>query len=470
MGESPRTSLKDAPSDDPVDQRNAWVVQFFCVASLGLATLAEALRLSRGAPLWRFDFVFATSWNFVLVVASALALRLARRGGPRPAVALLCWTIVSQFTLSLCIRGAHGSLDVLRSFPAILAIVALMLGRRSLLAMFGVFAMGLGVGELRDVGMLGPPLTPPAPPALGTVGQTVSGLVVLVFILDRFGGSLRDTLTAALERGRALEQTAAQLANEIEQKSRAQAALVRAQKLEVVGRLSAGVAHDLNNLLTVMQGGVDLARGALPDGHAARRDLESIGDAVSSAARLTRQLLTFARRQATSPQPVLVDDVLGRFVPLLQRIVGSTVRVTTSFGAGAHYTRIDPAQVEQLLLNLAANARDAMPDGGTLRISTAASLSANGRQVSLRVTDDGTGMDEATRARIFEPFFTTKEVGRGTGIGMATCLEIVTQAGGHIEVESAPGKGTTVSVFLPEMETKSTAAAPAHPSEQAGPD
>jgi PAS domain S-box-containing protein len=248
-----------------------------------------------------------------------------------------------------------------------------------------------------------------------------------------------------------------------EERARLEAQLHRAQKMEAIGHLAGGVAHDFNNLLTAIGGNasVALADEALPE--TIRPLLAEISQAVTSASNLTRQLLAFSRREVIAPRVLNVNDVLQRVQRLLRRLLGEEVRLELRLDPALGQTRIDPGQLEQILVNLAVNARDAMGAGGTLTLRTANARldaafatahpgTAAGDHVLLTATDDGCGMDEQTRARIFEPFFTTKARDQGTGLGLAVVYGAVKQNGGHIEVRSEPGRGTSFEIYLPRVD------------------
>jgi two-component system cell cycle sensor histidine kinase/response regulator CckA len=234
--------------------------------------------------------------------------------------------------------------------------------------------------------------------------------------------------------------------------------LAQAQKMEAIGRLAGGVAHDFNNLLTVILSNAQLAAAEAPPGSPLHDLLGPIRDAAQRAAGLTRQLLAFAKRQVVSPRVVDLNALVRDLGRLLQRLLGERVVVAARLSPDLEPIRVDPGQIEQVLVNLAVNARDAMPDGGRLSIQTAnvvvgsdeaaARGLAPGAYVRLSVSDTGRGMDRETARRAFEPFFTTKG-DRGTGLGLATSLGAVQQAGGQIAVDSAPGAGATFHVFLP---------------------
>ncbi len=252
-------------------------------------------------------------------------------------------------------------------------------------------------------------------------------------------------------------------------KERLQAQLQQAQRLENLGQLAGGVAHDFNNLLTVIVNYVsfvsqELAAATESDWPArletARGDLAQVSRAADRAAGLTRQLLAFARREVVRPQVLDLDSVVNAVEEMLRRTLGEQVELVTAPGGHLWPVLADPGQLEQVLVNLAVNARDAMPAGGTLTIDTSnvsvdadsiagGSKSPEGRNVRLRVSDTGTGMSADVIEHAFEPFFTTKEEGTGTGLGLATVYGILAQNDGHIQIYSQPGTGTTVSIMLP---------------------
>ncbi|HZI43333.1 MAG TPA: ATP-binding protein [Gemmatimonadaceae bacterium] len=234
----------------------------------------------------------------------------------------------------------------------------------------------------------------------------------------------------------------------------------QAQKMEAIGRLAGGVAHDFNNLLTVIGTYCELLKQGVAEGNARKADVDEIYNATVRAAALTNQLLTFSRKQVLQPKLINVNEIVSGMEEMLRRLIDTGIRIETRAFANLSKTRADPAQMEQVLLNLAVNARDAMPNGGLLRIETdeafldAAYAAAHpgvapGRYVLLSVSDTGSGMDAETRERIFEPFFTTKGQGEGTGLGLATVYGIVQQSGGNIQVDSELGEGTTFRIYFP---------------------
>jgi PAS domain S-box-containing protein len=235
----------------------------------------------------------------------------------------------------------------------------------------------------------------------------------------------------------------------------------QSQKMDAVGRLAGGVAHDFNNLLTVIQAHAEFALSTSETEEDRRKDIEEIKKTAENAARLTRQLLTFSRKQGVTPSYIDLNESITAMLAMIKRLIGDNIEVLTVAGKDLSGIWADPGQIQQVLLNLAVNARDAMPDGGVLRFETAnitvgegyvgaaSSAIPEGQYVMLAVQDTGVGMTEEIRSRVFEPFFTTKQPGQGTGLGLSTVYGIVKQSGGHIWVYSEPGMGTAFKVFFP---------------------
>jgi PAS domain S-box-containing protein len=268
---------------------------------------------------------------------------------------------------------------------------------------------------------------------------------------------------AALEV-RVTERTQA-LEEEIRRREEAQAALIQAQRMEAFGQLTGGIAHDFNNLLTIVLGNLEFLEGRLA-GEDERVLLRRAADAAQMGARLTSRLLSFARRRRLAPALLNLNDLVLGIAELLKRSLGERITLTTVLAGSLWPTRADPSEVENAVVNLAINARDAMPGGGKLMIETrnvtideagpkAEPGMRAGDYVRISVNDSGTGMDAETLSRAFEPFFTTKE-GRGTGLGLSTIYGFARQSGGHVTIKSAPGVGTTVSLYLPREAERET--------------
>lgn len=246
--------------------------------------------------------------------------------------------------------------------------------------------------------------------------------------------------------------------------------LRQAQKMEAMGRLAGGVAHDFNNILTAILGLSEMSLAALPKDHPVREDIEEIRQSGLRAAALTQQLLAFSRRQVTPPRPIDIDAMIAGLAKMLRRVIGEHIELNIEPGAASTLIKADPGQIEQLVLNLVVNARDSMPKGGKITIRTASvDLDRDaaqgegvpeGRYLTLTVDDTGTGMSDEVKSHLFEPFFTTKEQGKGTGLGLATCYGVARQNGGVIQCRTALGEGTTFRVLLPC--TSGTATTPAN--------
>ncbi|MGZ9146788.1 MAG: ATP-binding protein [Candidatus Deferrimicrobiaceae bacterium] len=263
-------------------------------------------------------------------------------------------------------------------------------------------------------------------------------------------------------------------ARDITRRKHLEERLLQSQKIEAVGRLAGGIAHDFNNLMTVITGYVGLTKKRLTNPELVSRGVEEIGKAGERATRLTQQLIAFSRKQVLQPKVLDLNLIVSNLEKMLKRLIGENIELVAIPGANLGKVKADPGQIEQVIVNLALNARDAMPRGGRLTIETAnADLDGSsvimplelppGPYLKLVVRDDGTGMDEETKSHIFEPYFTTKDVGKGSGLGLATVYGIVRQSGGDVRVESEPGSGTTFTIWLPRT---SEAEQPLEPGEQ----
>ncbi len=269
---------------------------------------------------------------------------------------------------------------------------------------------------------------------------------------------------ATQELRRLNETLEERVAQEVAERLKAEEALRQAQKMEAIGQLTGGIAHDFNNLLTIIVGNIELLQRRLPEGaDRLQRAADHAMDATRRAATLTQRLLAFSRRQPLDPKPIDVNKLVAGMSDLLRRTLGEVVVLETVLAGGLWRSQADPNQLENAILNLAVNARDAMPDGGKLTIETAnarldeayvealAEPVPPGQYVLVAVSDTGTGMDKATMEKVFEPFFTTKEAGKGTGLGLSQVYGFVRQSNGHVRIYSELGEGTTIKIYLPRL-------------------
>ena len=290
----------------------------------------------------------------------------------------------------------------------------------------------------------------------GVIGLMATMAALIVGVLGLAHGALSRINSELEVRALELARTNEELEKQIRERRRAEDALVQSQKMEAIGRLTGGVAHDFNNLLTVVAGNLDLIQHMIASPRALAMDrlqrlLEGAQRGLARGERLTRQLLAFSRQQPLQARVVDLNATIEDFTPFLQRALGERIELELRLGAGPWRCRLDPAQFEAAILNLALNARDAMENGGKLTIGTAAmGPDTNmGQGVAVTVADTGTGMSPEVVERIFEPFYTTKDVGKGSGLGLAQVWGFITQSGGRVKVDSAPGRGTAFTLELP---------------------
>ncbi|MEX2643909.1 MAG: response regulator [Acetobacterales bacterium] len=322
------------------------------------------------------------------------------------------------------------------------------------------------------------------------VGLLLLGFMMLIVLaVLGMGQAAVNRANAELRlRAKELEETNTQLHEQIAAREETEAALRQSQKMETIGQLTGGVAHDFNNLLAIILGNLERLKRRLARGDAPTELARTIDNAMAGAERaaaLTHSLLAFARRQPLRPEPVDINRLVSGISELLRRTLGETITIETVVAGGLWRVSVDPNQLESTILNLAVNARDAMPEGGQLTIETANAylderyvsdfedLEA-GQYVLISITDTGVGMSREVIDRVFEPFFTTKEVGHGTGLGLSQVYGLVKQSGGHIKLYSEPGEGTTIKIYLPRLmsdeEPRTTRHADPAETVTAGPD
>ena len=477
-----RRWLTRARRHDELERRQARILQAILVALAIVFLVAGISSLLRELPPG-MQRSFPT--NLVGAAVVAALILVLRRGYLRIVAALFVVLLVIAFggAMAVAPTGQGAGYLPLLLFPLVVA--GLLLPRWALLlTAVAVYAAGQFAAQDR----VGASLSDLRP----SLGNFLFAIILVTVAVDRFGGAVREALGRAVEHERALEAGRTALAQRSEELQAAVASLqaeiaerqrlegegaamreqiAQGQRLESIGRLAGGVAHDFNNLLTAIRGYADLADADAAAGEDVRDDLQGIRQAADQAAALTRQLLAFSRNQELRPTVVDLDELVGGIEPLLRRLLGEHIRIVFRQAGDLWPVLIDQARIESVLVNLAVNARDAMPDGGTLTIQTAnVQLDegyarahdevAPGEYVMLAVSDTGEGMDASTLAHIFEPFFTTKDQGKGTGLGLASAYGTVRQSGGHIWVYSEVGHGTMFKVYLPRTDSTAPVAAP----------
>jgi signal transduction histidine kinase/CheY-like chemotaxis protein len=302
----------------------------------------------------------------------------------------------------------------------------------------------------------------------GFIGLLISMAVLVVLILGISQTALRRAKREIEARAEALSGAYAELQVQVEERAFAEEQLRQAQKMQALGQLTGGIAHDFNNLLTVIQGSADILRRPGIAEAKRIRFADAIVQTAARAAALTGQLLAFARRQPLQPEVIDLNAKIQGMTDLLDRSLGERIEIRTELASGLCVIEADPAQLESAILNIAVNARDAMPEGGALTLHTgeAPPLADGRRAVFVAVSDNGTGIDDEVLGRVFEPFFTTKSVGKGTGLGLSQVYGFAAQTGGDVQVESVVGEGTTVTLILPCSERGEVTAA--RPEPEAG--
>lgn len=438
--------LHAAPITDPVDRRNAPVMQLLLLFYGLLLPANWAWRIASGGEVDEaWPLIFATD---MLVSALALiGIALIRRGRFRPAVVLF----LAPQLLSLGLVFFHVGVlsQLIDPAPTMLTLVisGLVLGRRALWIAFGllmgVFAIGF-VTNAREAMAAGTSVGS----SLVNLPAVLISYTIITIVLDRSIKALRESLAESEARGRRLQ-------SEMVERARAQAQLVHSQKVEATGRLASGVAHDFNNILDVILG-YAAQQHDIPDiGNRDARDaayskaLNGIEVAATRGAAITRKLLTFSRSDVARPQVLDLGLVIVELQPMLRQLLPRSISLELPDAGESLHVRMDRSEFEMMVLNIAANARDAMVQGG--RFAIALEYGADGT-AGIALSDTGHGMDDDLQRHIFEPFFSTKAATDGTGLGLAVIRDLIEAAGGDIRVRSAVGQGSTFMVRLPRVE------------------
>ena len=437
--------LADVPIADPVDRRNAPMVQVV-LALLGLfppllwgyRLLAVPLALQPGEHV-------ALASSMSLSGLALFAWWLVRRGRFRLPVSLLLGALALAVMASNLAGGLDGGRHELPLLAVWLVMAGLLLGRRALWLMYAWLVAAFVVGTAVDIGR-GHEKFGAGDLAVGGVVQALVFLFVAV-VIDRSVTALRESLRLATERGDALAASNRQLQEEMRRRERVQDQLVQAQKVEAAGRLATGLAHDFNHLLTLVLGHARRGRRLAGDA-AVVEAFECVEAAARRADAVSRKLLNFSRMETADMQVFDAGEAITGTVPMLKQLFGPQVRLQVQVPEAPLPVRFDRGQLELIVLNVAANAAQAMPDGGRFDLVLSAAEDGGAR---LEMADSGHGMPAEVQARIFEPFFTTRPAGQGTGLGLSVVRDLVTEAGGGIEVDSAPGQGTTLRLRFPAV-------------------
>ncbi|MET1023417.1 MAG: ATP-binding protein [Pseudoxanthomonas sp.] len=435
--------LRAAPIRDMVDRRNAPVMQLL------LLFYAVVLPLNWA---WRFS-VYEVSANgqrvvFVDLVIALLAwagIVLIRRGRFRLAVVLFIAPQLVSLGITFALAGVESQLIDPTPTVLTLSLAGLVLGRRALWTVWALlmvdFAIGFNTGIARALAQ-----GDTVQRALRDLPAVVITYLLVTIILDRTVAALRESLAESQQRSRELRRTMAE-------RERAQAQLVHAQKMEVTGRLTSGIAHDFNHILSLILGFAGDRHRMDVAARERERLLEASLEGVEIAARrgeaISGKLLRFGRNDVTRPEDFDAGVALNELAPLLRQLFDTRVRLQLRPGSETLPVRLDRSQFELMVLNIASNARDAMPDGGDFSITAHAVHGSDGAQVRIELADTGHGMDRQVMAQLFEPFFSTKPPGSGTGLGLSVVRDLLDSVGGRIHVDSTPGGGSRFTIFLP---------------------
>ena len=428
--------MRDVPVADPVDRRNAPMLQLVSFLLAVLPTAAWCYRALLVDIPWRPGEVTGMVFGLSVSAIAALSLVLVRKGKFRPASHALLAVFAATVIPAYLITGFGGQRFEQPVLAIWMAIAALAVGRVALWLMFLCIAAAFGLGIGVDIGKQGK-----AVELLGDAAFSTAMFLMIAVVLDRSSVALRESLREAQARGDALDVANRRLTEEMAERERTFAQLVQAQKMEAVGRLASGVAHDFGNVLSVAGGYV---RSGLNSGDEAqmRESLVGIDSAVGRANLLTRRLLSLVRQEEGVEEWFDPGEALKALVPMIRQLVGPDVKVEVTLDDDLPPLFFDRMQFDLMILNVAANADHAMPDGGGFSLRAR----RDGARLVLDMADTGAGMEDDVLAHAFEPFFTTKPRGQGSGLGLSVVRDLVQRAGGSVSAESRAGSGTTISM------------------------
>lgn len=442
-----RRWLGDVPVVDPVERRNAPMVQVILLLLASAASLLWIYRIVFSGIPWRPGETgdLLTSLGVIAVCFGGVVLiRYGRfQWATRQVLAVVAAMLLTAYARNgFDVQGYEQPINVVW-----LVLAGLIVGRPALWVMYAVFVLAFALGIATDVAR---DLAATVPSKFSTSNRIASGVIaaaiflLVTLVIDRSVAALRAALRDANRRGDELARTNARLGEEIAERERVTEQLIHARKVEAVGHLASGVAHDFNHLLGLVLG--HARRGLRSEALDEAKDaLGGIDSAARRATAVAQTLLNFSRRDATRIEVFDVNEALAELRPMLAQVFDAGVRLHIEPAAAPATVSFDRNQFTLLVLNIATNAHQAMPEGGTFRIGVDAGTTGT---VSITFADTGQGMSDEVRQRIFEPFFTTKPAGQGTGLGLAVVANLVAAAGGRIEVDSRPGHGTLFHIEL----------------------
>lgn len=430
--------FRDVPIADPVDRRNAPMIQVISLLLAMLPPLAWIYRASVDIP-WRPGEIASMVFSLAVSAAAGASFWLIRRGRFGAASYLLLAVFAVTVVPSYLSTGFDAQVYEQPILVIWMAIAGLVVGRRALWVMFACIAVAFCGGMWLEIARDGEVYN-----RLVDLAARFAMFLMIAVVLDRSSVALRESLREANQRGNALAESNRLLEQEARERERAQEQLIHAQKVEAVGRLASGVAHDFGNLLSLILGYA--GRGKRQDDPAALKEaLAGVESAARRATLVTHKLLAFARQDETHLQTFDAGESLRELRPMLRQLFDPTVDVRLDVAEGLQPIRFDRTQFELMVLNIAANANHAMPGGGVFEVT--AGTGASGVAIGFR--DTGTGMTPEVQARAFDPFFTTKPAGEGTGLGLSVARDLIQRAGGRIGVDSVVGAGTVIRIELP---------------------
>ncbi|HET6554654.1 MAG TPA: HAMP domain-containing sensor histidine kinase [Dyella sp.] len=444
-----RAWLGKAPANDPVDRLNAPFMQVLLIA-VGMAIALVRLYAVRVEPEHvlqgdlgqRIDL----ATDLLMMLSAWTGVVLIRRGRFRTGIRQFLAVVLLSAAAAYAVTGySHSPPD---PTPVLLmAVGGLVLGRRALWSIYASLVGVLALGQMADNLWLGHSGAL-SWQAYHTLPMLMLAYLLVALILDQSIAALRTTLAQSIQRGEALLQANERIAQEIEERERTRNQLYHSRKMDAVGRAASGVAHDFGNVLNVVLGYATQREQLADMGTPALINaLEGVEIAALRGLAISRKLLNFSRQDVEATQVFDAGEAVAELAPMLRQLLGNYIQLDLRPTVGRLPVLLDRAQFELMLLNIAANARDAMPDGG--RFSVAAALAPDGSRVELLLADTGMGMSADVQAKVFEPFYTTKPFGHGTGLGLSVVASLIEAAGGKVEVSSVPGEGTCFRVRLP---------------------